>query len=185
MYSNDEIEITELTETTGNQELTNVCYTLYGYQRKGINAYYVFEGIKIYAREIQSPEDIERMFNKVYGCSYEEKVQRTVAEKKVEWVKYGFENFPQEKHAKWLEYVDQVCANMHYYQFGNPITDAIRVIDTVNDTDDRDLLKEIVIAITGSQLILFKAVVAFSNKGELLEQINEELKNTPPSGPKF
>ena len=33
-------------------------------------------------------------------------------------------------------------------------------------------------------MVLYKAAVAFSNKGELIQQINEELK-TPPSGPKF
>ena len=83
MYSNEEIQITELTETTGTEELINVCYTLYGYQRKGINAYYVIDGVKISSSEVRSPEDIERMFYKVYGCGYKEKVQRTSSDRLV------------------------------------------------------------------------------------------------------
>lgn len=184
MYSNEETQITELTETTGTEELINVCYTLYGYQRKGINAYYVIDGVKISSSEVRSPEDIERMFYKVYGCGYKEKVQRTISEKKVEWVKYGFEHLPLDKHAKWLEYVDEMCKALPHYQFGNPITDGIKVIEAINATDDRELLTEIVKGITGSNMVLFKAAVTFSNKGELIQQINEELK-TPPSGPKF
>lgn len=111
---------------------------------------------------------------------YKEQYQR----KKVEWVKYGFEHLPLDKHAKWLEYVDEMCKASPHYKFGNPITDGIKVIEAINATNDRKLLTEIVKGITGSNMILFKAAVTFSNKGELIQQINEELK-TPPSWPKF
>ena len=184
MNNESAIQITELRSATSIEKLIDVCYTLFDYQRKGQNVYYVIEGIKIYSHEIKLATDIERMFIKVYGCTQDEKLKQTAKERKAEWLKVGFTKLPEDKHSKWVEYVDYICENIVHYVYGNPITDAINVIETINQTEDREALKGIVNDITGSDKTLYKVAVQLSNKGALVEELFKEILN-PPGGPKF
>ena len=44
-----EIKRKDLTTTDCNEELENVCISLYAYKRKNVEAFYDFEGTKIYS----------------------------------------------------------------------------------------------------------------------------------------
>ncbi len=178
------IEITELRGETSIEKLVDVCYTLFDYYRKGQNVYYVMDGIKIYSDEATSIDAMERLFFKIYGCSQDERLKQIATERKSEWIKLGFAKLPEDKHNKWVEYVDYICNNIDYFVLGDPITDAITVVETINKTEDRKVLKEIVNQITGSDKTLYKVAVQLSNKGALVEELFKEILN-PPGGPKF
>ena len=96
------IEIKELSSTEANEELENIFYTLYGYKRKGIEAYYEFEGIKITTDDVNDFSDLDRLFKKVYGCSYEQHVTKKALKMRDSWILEGHEIITPDKYDAWV-----------------------------------------------------------------------------------
>ncbi|MBP5678810.1 MAG: hypothetical protein J6X28_03155 [Bacilli bacterium] len=166
------LEIKEIPEMGGSEELEKVCYTLYGYREKGIDAFYDFNGVKIYSKNITGPDSIEKMYQKVYGCSYAEHVKEKAKKQRPIWLESGYQILPTEKHERWEQFVDSVIEAMDSYAHGpNPITDTLVNIARINSIASEQELREFIWTLDGSNKVLIKAAIEFSNKGDLIRKI--------------
>ena len=171
------IEIKELTSTDANEELENVFVTLYGYRTKGIEAYYEFEGIRITTDDVADYSNLDKLFKKIYGCSYEQHVTKKALKKRDDWIQEGQELITPDKYDLWVEYVDSFICNVAYYHYGNPIVDGIKLIKEVNALTDPEQIKELIIKCDGANNILVRTMIEFSNKGSEIAKLYEEIKN--------
>ena len=172
------IEIKELTSTEANEELENIFYTLYSYGSKGQSAYIEFEGIKITTEDVRDWSDFDRLFQKVYGCNYETYVTKKALKMRDTWIQEGQEIITPDKYDAWVDYVDSFICNVAHYHYGNPIIDGIRVIKQVNELTDPELIKALIIECDGSNNILVRAMIEFSNKGTQVAELYEQIKNS-------
>lgn len=172
------IEVKELTVTDMNEELENVCYTLYSYKMKNVDAFYDFNGTKIFSRDITGLDAIDRMFKKVYGCSYDDYVTKKANEMKPIWLEKGYKLISPDKHKKWEEFVNVTIENISFYHVGNPIGDTLTLISKINEVSDSEELKKILISLDGSNNILVQTAINFSKHDEELTHLYEEIRQT-------
>lgn len=170
------IEVKELTEKDFNEELENVCYTLYSYKIKNIDAFYDFNGIKIFSRDINGLSSIDKMFKKVYGCSYDDYVTKKAKEMKPIWLERGYKLISSDKHEKWEQFVNGTIKRISFYHVGNPIEDTLTLIPKINSINDPEELKKMLVSLDGSNNVLVKTAIAFSNHGEGLNSLYEEIR---------
>ena len=169
-------EIKELTVTNANEELDNVCYTLFGYKMRGEDVYYDFHGEKIYSKDINDVSDIERLYFKIYGCGYSEHVKKKALESRQTWLEMGYKVVDPEKHSEWEKFVDAIIEVIDFYRFGNPIIDTLNNLTTIDAIEDREELKEFINSLDGSNNVLVKSALSFSPKAGLIQEIVEELR---------
>ena len=172
------IEVKELTSTGANEELENIFYTLYGYRTKRQEAFIEFEGIKITTDDVKDWSDFDRLFTKVYGCGYEQHVTKKALKMRDTWIQDGQEIISPDKYDAWVEYVDSFICNVAFYHVGNPIVDGLRVIKQVNELEDPELIKALIVECDGSNNILVRAMIEFSNKGTKVAELYEQIKNS-------
>ena len=170
------IEIKELSVTDYNEMLENVCMTLWGYKMRNVEAFYEFEGVKITTKDISSPADIERLFQQIYGHSYSEHVKQKAILQKPAWLAQGFRLIDPIKQEEWVDFVNKTIEVIDFYHIGNPITDTLNLLIRINATEDRDQLKEIIISVDGSNNVLVRTAITFSNKGDIIQSIYDEIK---------
>ena len=116
------------------------------------------------------------MFEKVYGCSYNVYVTRKANNLKPTWLQSGYELLPSEKHGEWTQFVNYVIDNISFYNYGNPINETLEIIARINSIDDLEELKNLIASIDGSHNILVRNAIQFSNKGELVSTLYDEVR---------
>jgi hypothetical protein len=168
------IEIKDLEENKFNEELENIFYTLYGYKMKNIEAYYDYNGVKLYSKDITGIETLDKWYITIYGCTYTEHVQKKAEEMRPVWLEKGYALIAPEKHDKWTELVDNTIKNIAFYHVGNPIEDTLRIVERVNSMTDNEEIRQLLVSLDGSNNTLVKTAIEFSNKGHLLSEIYEE-----------
>lgn len=170
------VEIKELLEKSFNEELENVCYTLYSCKCNGIDAFYDFNGIKIFSRDINNPSDISRMFQKVYGLGYDDYVIKKAKQMEPIWLEEGYKLISPDKYEEWKSFVSNEIQYIRFYHIGHPIEDTLKLLSKINDISDLEELKTILISIGGSNNVLVKSVISFSKYGEVLRDLFEEIR---------
>ena len=94
------------------------------------------------------------------------------------WIQEGQEIITPDKYDAWVDYVDSFICNVAHYHYGNPIIDGIRVIKQVNELTDPELIKALIIECDGSNNVLVRAMIEFSNKGTQVAELYEQIKNS-------
>ena len=172
----DLVDVVELLFNDVNEELENAVFTLYHHKLKNQEAFYEINGVKIYSKDITGPESVDEMFIKVYGDNYFDYVTKKAESLRGEWEEKGKAILPPDKHHKWVAFVDFVVKGLAYHHVGNPIEEAIELLNKVDVIEDEDELKDIIRELVGTKDFLIRVLLTFSKKAEDIARLYVEVK---------
>ena len=170
------LEIEKAPKRNHDEELLDVIDMLYDYKRQNIDACYVFNGVKLFAHDITNPSNCDPIFQKVYGCTYDEYKSSKEEEKYAEWLNGGYKIIPEKRQSYWKEYVME-CAKNDNLDSVMTLLRYLNMLSLLNLKTDEESVITILDALDAIDPELVGRLAYFSSNENLIRNLYKEKVN--------